>query len=206
MLDMSLANQSMMFATVDKNAAALDFVSNDEYRYSALTITESTANMATSYWQPYGQDDKSEMRLVYNHAALNTAEGDSVENVKHMITPLQLLCANTGVSYPFADRLIEYLVGNAITPQDEIADDIQRAKTVINHRTGETSPYDGIWEDEIRQEIYSFIMERDGDKRDMHDVLGYIDKDAERLYSVRVGKDRRVETISNVDIYRTWED
>lgn len=205
-LDMSLANQSLMFATVGENDTVLDFVSDDEYRYSALTINESTAGLATSYWQPYGQDDKSKMKLVCNHAMLNTAEGDPAENAKHLITPLQLLMANTGVSYPFADRLIEYLVGNAITPQDEITDDIRRAKTVINHRTGETSPYDGIWEDEIRQEIYSFIMERDGDKRDMHDVLGYVDKDAEKLYSVRVGKDRHVETISNIDIYGTWED
>jgi hypothetical protein len=48
-----------------------------------------------------------------------------------LITPLQLLRTNTGESYPFADRLVEYLSGNAITVNEPIADNITRAKTII---------------------------------------------------------------------------
>jgi hypothetical protein len=48
------------------------------------------------------------------------------------IGKLQLLSFNTGESYPFADRLVEYLVGSAITSVDEIPDNIKRAQAVMN--------------------------------------------------------------------------
>lgn len=52
------------------------------------------------------------------------------------ITALQLLRINTGVSYPFADRMIEYIMGNAITSEENLSDNIVRTqKVMLEHGT-----------------------------------------------------------------------
>ena len=71
-------------------------------------------------------------------------DGDLDESLKHLVTPLQLLSQNTGISYPFADRLIEYLVGNAVTSVDDIPDNIKRAKKVINAKTNALRDDEGV--------------------------------------------------------------
>jgi hypothetical protein len=58
---------------------------------------------------------------------------------KKLITPLHLLKLNTGESYPFANRLLEYLIGNVVTPIDSIADNIERAKTAVKKKLNSSS-------------------------------------------------------------------
>ena len=59
------------------------------------------------------------------------------------ITTLQLLKANTGISYPFSDKLIGYLVNNTITPSDSIPDNIKRVQAVMEYN-GYTPKADGV--------------------------------------------------------------
>ncbi len=77
-----------------------------------------------------------EPQIIFNKSVINFAE--NLEDLK-LITPLQLLYVNTGESYPFADRLIEYLVGNAITPLDTLGDNIKRVKTAVVRQAGAKS-------------------------------------------------------------------
>jgi hypothetical protein len=177
--------------------------------------------------------------LVYqqNHTVLNfnTAKGslgDKIDLNNYAFKPiskLQLLALNTGESYPFADRLVEYLTGSAITPLDEINDNIKRVQRVMQ-KTGNYFKIEGLWEDKMQNILYDYMMNSGpveidrttqkikdrhtgyhprlghNSKSTQYDILGYVDKDTEKLYaSWKLDKDKnkaRVATsLQNVDIY-----
>ena len=143
------------------------------------------------------------------------------------ISKLQLLAFNTGESYPFADRLVEYLCGSTITPIDQIADNIKRAQRVMSQNR-HYFRVEGLWEDKMQKIIYDYIInagpvtvegnrlidKRSGyhsglghaSKSTLYDVLGYVDKEAEKWYvSWKADPDRTKavvrDSIQNVDIY-----
>ena len=140
--------------------------------------------------------------IVVNNRTQVNFDGDLDENIKHLVTPIQLLAQNTGISYPFADRLIEYLVGNAVTPVDDISDNIKRAKKVINAKTNALRDDEGVWEEIMQLILYNYAS-NNFNVRINHDILGYVDKDTE---SYSNGSVSQPETISNADIYDNWED
>ena len=176
-----------------------------------------------------------------NHCVLNfdiSRNGDNINLNKGSFRPIsqiQLLAFNTGESYPFADRLIEYLGGSAITPIDEIPDNIKRVQKVMN-QNDYWFEVDGLWENKMQKIIYDYIMnsgpievtkngklidKHSGDnpinhgyhrrighvsKSGLYDILGYVDKNAEKWYANwgldKVNNKPIVETsLQNVDIY-----
>lgn len=161
------------------------------------------------------------------------------------ISKLQLLTLNTGESHPFADRLVEYLLGSAITSSDEIADNIKRVQKVLN-KNGYFFTIEGLWEPQMQKVIYDYILNTGPidelkrvvidnkekfipidkqrglhpslghrNKSSVFDILGYVDKDAEKWYASWEGVPLKVknevvpgeftsaatETIQDVDIY-----
>ena len=170
--------------------------------------------------------------LLYqnNHSVLNfnTAQ-DGIDLNSYTFKPisqLQLLAFNTGESYPFADRLVEYLGGSAITPLDEIPDNIKRVQRVMNQNQ-HYFKIDGLWENKMQNILYDYVMnsgpirassdgqlidERRGyhrglgqnSKSTLFDVLGFVDKDVEKWYASWKKENNKavIETnIQNVDIY-----
>lgn len=163
---------------------------------------------------------------------------------------LQLLVFNTGESYPFADRLVEYLSGSAITSLDPIPDNIKRAQRVMG-QNNHLFKIEGLWENKIQKITYDYITnagpvetiaistqrsdtanfgkvinpktytgtfkyvlvdKRRGyhprlghtSKSTLYDVLGYIDRDAEKWYSSWMVDNSKAivrDSIQNVDIY-----
>jgi hypothetical protein len=156
------------------------------------------------------------------------------------ISKLQLLALNTGISYPFADRLIEYLVANAILPNDTTPDNIRRLQKVMED-CGYSFQVNGAWEPKMQMVLYDYLMNsgkfavkeksdargkpitraRDcrkgnlrqagqGKRSEFYDILGYVDKDAEKLYASwevetnpKTGRKQVTakSTLENVDIY-----
>lgn len=129
---------------------------------------------------------------------------------KELPSKLSLFKINDGVSYPFADRLLEYLFGQAITSDEQIGENIERVQTQLlspsqyiknGVRLGKVVAY-GVWDDAIRDTIYKaetvskkareikYII--DGQEvvgktkfiNNNYDLTGYVDKDVESLITV----------------------
>lgn len=119
-------------------------------------------------------------------------------------TPLQLLCFNTKKQHPFADRLVEYLTDNAITQTDSINKNIKRVQKVVEEATHQTyNGYDeahgntliytykytpavpGFWDNSLKYIIYDYMTTNPKTNTFFisHDLLGYVDKDAEKYVS-----------------------
>lgn len=192
------------------------------YNPDGSIFNSDTDNVATT---------KTVWEYKQNHTVVNF-ENEAVLN-EMRFTPtgkLQLLAFNTGESYPFADRLVEYLSGSAITAIDEITDNIKRAQKVMSQNR-HYFKIDGLWEDKMRPIIYDYltnsgpveVIKTDDNqvklvdrrrghhprlghtsKSTLYDVLGYIDKDAEKWYASWTeanGKAKIQDSIQNVDIY-----
>jgi hypothetical protein len=171
-----------------------------------------------------------------NHCILNfdtSRSGDCINLNNYAFNPIsqvQLLAFNTGESYPFADRLIEYLGGSAITPMESIPDNIKRVQKVMN-QNNYYFKVDGLWEDKMQNIIYDYMMNsgpikvvkdnkgnqvlkdiREGyhrqlghnSKSTLFDVLGYVDKNAEKWYaswSLNNNNATVGTSLQSVDIY-----
>ena len=193
-----------------------DFRGFNDIKYAPVKIKKQNGNVTTesTVWD-YKQ----------NHSVLNFKSNNLNDSAFTPICKTQLLALNTGESYPFADRLVEYLCGSTITPIDPIADNIKRIQKVMsqNHHYFKI---DGMWEDKMQKIIYDYMIntgpivvsngkledERRGyhptlghkSKSTLYDVLGYIDKEAEKYYASWVKENGTAavhDSIQNVDIY-----
>ena len=99
----------------------------------------------------------------------------------------QLLSMNYQTTYFIADRLVEYLSNNVITPIDPVINNIRRLQRKL--RIEQNVPYNhyGIWDDRLRNFLYAY----DVDKKNVnnyYDVLGYLDKNVESSLDIEVIK------------------
>lgn len=213
-------------------------------------------------FDPNVDEDSLKAKTVFeyhqNHNILNfnttkvRYAGDEIDLNNYSFKPigkLQLLALNTGESYPFADRLVEYLSGSVITPIDEIPDNIKRTQKVMNANNTYFN-IDGIWEPKMQNILYDYVAnsgpiktiticdDKDNElygkevnpavykgatkqvlkdmrqgahprlgyvtKSTMYDILGYVDKDTEKLYaSWKKGPTKAIvdTSLQSVDIY-----
>lgn len=198
---------------------------------SSITVLEGDFRSFNDHkYEPVKHNEKFVWEYKQNHSVINFADNNELNDIGFVpIGKLQLLAMNTGESYPFANRLVEYLCNSAITSNDEIADNIKRAQKVMN-QNHHYFKIDGIWENKMQKIIYDYMMnagpietirvndqiqlvdKRRGNhprlghtsKSALYDVLGYIDKDAEKWYASWIEEDGKAtvrDSIQNVDIY-----
>lgn len=101
---------------------------------------------------------------------------------------LQLLNINSGVSYPFADKLIQYLFGNVINPNDEIKSNIIKIQNKMQDLTTKKiynfnyiKEYDGIWDNQLRNCLYEYCWNTNLVNTEF-DVIGFVDKELENQW------------------------
>lgn len=88
----------------------------------------------------------------------------------------QLLAINSGISYPFADRLIEYLIKNVVASNDDIADNIKRFQQYLFKYKDIAIKNYGIWDNNYSKIIENIAIENNMND---YDLLFYVDKDIE---------------------------
>ena len=190
--DLANVEQNLvMFLKVSKNTDSSIVILEGNYAaYNQSILVDATT-------EP--ESERRSIKILKNKAVINLADANQSSEVDinsrldKLISPLQLLSINTGKSYPFADRLIEYLVGNVITPIDENNDNVKRVQTVMQ-ANGAKFEQLGFWDNLIRAYAYAYASEKDD--KTFTDCLGYIDKDIEKSYA-----NKNKETIANIDIY-----
>lgn len=129
----------------------------------------------------------------------NTTKGSSViistENInsldqqelnKTLLSPLSLQRMNTGTTYAFSDRLIEYLLLNVIDAVDTIGDNIEKAQEkVLWHYDKYTK---GVWDNLTRYRAFTkYAKDINSNKNtllEFIDINGFIDKDIGALISL----------------------
>ena len=125
-------------------------------------------------------------------------------------TPLQLLHLNTKEQHPFADRLIEYLIGNATTnAEDEIYDNVRRAQKALSSNYSANNyiiSVPGVWSNEMKVLFYEYMTTNKltNTFKTNHDILGYVDKDVEKYYQATLSDPKTKEKIkvslSNIEL------
>ena len=106
-------------------------------------------------------------------------DSKALSKFDHYISSSQLTYINDGNIYPFADRLIEYLTGNAITPLDNIPHNLERVETgLINNKVIDTYTPNLFWTNELRARLY-LKANSTNLMSTKTDILGYVDKDIE---------------------------
>lgn len=197
-----------------------DFRHFNDFKYAPKITEKANKNVTFEY--------------TSNSAIINFAKDANIETADFKpIGKLQLLAFNTGESYPFATRLVEYLSESAITPITEITDNIKRVQKVMAENK-HNFRIEGLWENKMQKIIYDYMVNAGpidiapgktpsatkivdhrcgyhpklgyNKKSTKYDLLGYVDKDAEKYYaSWKLSTDKQkaipADTIQNVDIY-----
>ena len=182
------------FISKKENVKESNFYDNERYLYLAVQLPK---NNKPSFVVLEGDWTKNYNKVFDANYSSHGAPSAEKQN-ELMYKNLSLLLFSTGSTYAFSDRLIEYLLLNAISSQEEIEGNIRYAQRNVNGKNleGYTS---GIWNDNIRaalwykykNNLYKKYNEQNSESlqynitKNMIDMIGFVDKDMERTFLVR---------------------
>lgn len=131
------------------------------------------------------EGDYTKAKQEFAPICANFEKGVDYSNIdlNNYLSDLQLLDFHLGqkdVSYPFADRLLEYLTGLAITPDDPISQNIIDAKIKFNSKFKlPVIPVNGKFTANDRLRCLDLFGRSKYWNKSTYDLLGYVDKEIE---------------------------
>lgn len=148
------------------------------YEKNLYMIIQLPANVNSSVVILEGDYTNCKLRHVVDINSVSDMSGYELCDL--LRSDLSLLQLNDSVSYPFSDRLIEYLLLNVITDRDEFHNDIEdiQSKYISNYKDSKLL---GIWDNILRYKIYMDFSRNK--KISQLDITGFVDKDVESFIS-----------------------
>lgn len=148
----------------------------DKTTSTSIIMLEGDFSYAKSYYTNY----------QFNFDELDSYNDPNFELLRSNLQLLNPLYMSTNENYPFADRLIEYLLSNVITPDDTISRDIIDFKYKVREK------YEGKKKSQIGRLRATFdksesIRLLDAFNKNTlldkntFDIIGYVDKDIEAV-------------------------
>lgn len=160
----------------DKNLTVSELL--EKYERDLYLIIQLPLNNDSSVVVLEGDYLNTKINNIFDIEHLDQISQKQLDNM--LTGPLSLLQLNDKITYPFADRLIEYILQNVITERDEIGEDILRVRNdlqgYLQYATDQVA-----WDDYLRITIYDLLKRQYGTKK--LDISGYVDKDAEEYLS-----------------------
>lgn len=111
----------------------------------------------------------------YNYYGLESIDNNEQDIL--FTSSLSLLRMNDKVSYAFSDKLILYLLGSAITSEEDIYNNILRVQNDINaNHYYKVIP--DVWDNMLRKILFDNYVDNNDYSQD---ILGYVDNDLEQF-------------------------
>lgn len=151
----------------DKNLLNLE-----KYLYLIIQLSSSNSSSVVVLEGDYTHLDSTK---IINVDDLNKVPDKELDNI--FLSKLGLLQINDTNIYAFSNRLIEYLLLNAITSDDEISHNIYTIQQKLDlFKDSRISK--GVWDNYMRYLLYNTYMNRQNITK--LDINGFVDKDVER--------------------------
>ena len=144
--------------------------------YLAIQIPK---NLNSSIVILEGDYSNSNGRKIVNIENLNKLSAGQVSELFR--SNLSLLENNDGNQYPFADKLIAYLLRYTIDTREYIDENIARIEKAIKYNPRNIEDFrEGIWDLDLRWTLFKKYLDINNHSFiDKHDITGFVDKDIE---------------------------
>lgn len=208
-LDSKVADRSTLIELAQNECDLKLFLKVPATNTSSIVILEGDYRSWNDYFWDISSNNQTKSIKTCNRSVINLEHNFKDTTLPELISPLQLLQLNTGEQHPFADRLIEYLVGNAITNSEtEVYDNILRAQKALSSNFGANGyirGLPGVWSSDMQVLFYEYMMANSNTRSFTinRDILGYVDKDVEKFYQAtgNVAKNGREKiSLANIEL------